>query len=47
MLKCYSGGGLYGGPTTYKVSNKDGWELDNKYFVKDSISIKVNKCEGW
>ena len=47
VLKCYSGGGLYSGSTIYKVSKKDGWELDDKYFVKDSISIKVNKCEVW
>ena len=47
MLKCYSGGGLYGGSTTYRVSKKGGWEFDKKYFVKDSISIGANKCEEW
>ena len=46
-FKCYSGGGLYSGADTYRVSRKDGWELDKKYFVKDSISIRVNKCEEW
>ncbi len=46
-LKCYSGAGLYSGSTTYRVSKKKGWELDKKYFVKDSISISANKCEEW
>jgi len=47
VLKCHSGGGLYSGAETYRVSIKDGWEFDKEYFVKDSISIRVNKCEGW
>ena len=44
-LKCYSGGGLYSGSTTYRVSKKDGWDLDDKYFVKESVAIKINKCD--
>ena len=47
VLKCHIGGGLYSGSETYRVSIKDGWEYDKEYFVKDSISIRVNKCEGW
>jgi len=46
-FRCHSGGGLYGGAETYRVSGKDGWEFDNKYFVKDSISVGVDKCEAW
>lgn len=47
VLKCYSAGGFYSGADTCRVSKKDGWKFDDKYFVKDSISIRVNKCEGW
>jgi hypothetical protein len=30
----------------YKVSKKDGWSIDNNYFLKDSLLIRADKCKG-
>jgi len=30
---------------TYSVSLQDNWKLDKQYFVKNSLMIRVNKCE--
>jgi len=29
----------------YRVSIKDGWEVDERYFIKDSLMIRADKCE--
>jgi len=29
----------------YRVSKKDGWEVDGFYFIKDSLMIRADKCE--
>jgi len=47
ILKCIVGGGLYSSANKYKVSQKDGWTLDKKYFIKDSLVIDVSRCEEW
>ena len=44
-LKCFGGGGIYSSANYFKVSIEDGWELDKKYFIKDSLMISVEKCE--
>ena len=31
--------------TKYRVSRKDGWEIDGLYFVKDSLMIRADICE--
>jgi len=46
-LKCFSGGGLYSSANYFRVSAKDGWELDKKYFIKDSVMIPARMCELW
>jgi hypothetical protein len=30
----------------YRVSLKDDWEIDKNYFVKESLMIRADKCEG-
>ncbi|MDQ7067973.1 MAG: hypothetical protein Q9M40_08365 [Sulfurimonas sp.] len=29
----------------YRVSKKDGWEVDKYFFIKDSLMIRADKCE--
>ena len=29
----------------YRVSKKDGWEVDKSYFVKESLMIRADMCE--
>ena len=29
----------------YRVSIKDGWEVDKSYFVKESLMIRADMCE--
>jgi len=45
LLKCFSGGGLYSEANRYRVSKKNGWNLEGDYFIKDSLMIRANKCE--
>ena len=33
------------GDNNYKVSMKDGWKVDENYFLKDSLLIRADKCE--
>ena len=46
-FKCYVGGGVYSSATSYKVSKKNGWEVENDFFIKESLAIGANKCEAW
>ena len=29
----------------YRVIKKDGWSIENSYFLKDSLLIRADKCE--
>ena len=29
----------------YRVSMKDGWEVDKNYFIKESLMIRADMCE--
>lgn len=44
-IKCMSGGGAYSSADIYSVSKNEGWRLENKYFIKESLMIKANNCE--
>jgi hypothetical protein len=46
-LKCIVGGGMYSSSNKYRVSQKDGWTLDKRYFIKDSLMVKASRCEEW
>ena len=46
-LKCRVTAGPHSSPSIYKVSINNGWEIDNKYFLKDSMAIRVEECEKW
>ena len=46
-LKCVVSGGVYSSPTKYRVSQKDGWTLDKRYFIKDSLMVDASRCEEW
>ena len=39
-LICHSGFNI-----TYSVSLKENWKLKDDYFIKNSLMIKINKCE--
>jgi len=44
-LVCFSGGGMYSSASKYKVSQDEGWELEDKRFVKDSFIVDVSRCK--
>ena len=39
-LICHSGFNI-----TYSVSLKDNWKIRDHYFIKNSLMIKINRCE--
>jgi len=39
-LICHSGFDI-----TYNVSLKDNWKLKDHYFIRDSLMLKINRCE--
>jgi len=45
VLECHNGGGPFNKPQRYRVSIKDGWELQKDSFIKESLMIRANKCE--
>ena len=46
-LKCMSGGGIHSVSSTYRVSLNNGWQIDKEYFIKDSLAVRINRCERW
>jgi hypothetical protein len=34
-----------GDNNSYRVSKKDGWTIENIYFIKDSLLIRADKCK--
>ncbi|MCX6075625.1 MAG: hypothetical protein NTW78_01915 [Campylobacterales bacterium] len=30
----------------YRVSIKDGWEFEKRYFIKENLMIRADKCEA-
>ena len=44
-LVCTSGGGIYTSANKYQVSISEGWTLDKNYFIKDSLMIRIDKCD--
>jgi len=46
-LKCIVGGGIYSSSSKYRVSQKDGWTLEKRYFIKDSLMVKASRCDEW
>ena len=32
---------------SYRVSTKDGWQVDKEYFIKESFMVRADRCERW
>jgi len=45
QLKCHSGGGLYSSGQTYRVSKESGWEVQDNYFLKGDLMIRIENCK--